>query len=698
MASSRCIFPSCCEKGSLQVFKVAAIKKIIQSSKDRGDDIHQKLEMLLETGDSATIECHKNCYCSYTSKQNIAKYLAKKRRDGFPSSVNEEPRTRVRRSQLPTFQFQKHCLICVEECVAIDPRHPERWNRVIQCETKDRPGYQAFKDVLLDACEQRNDEWGRQVEIRIKGALTDLPAADAQYHKKCYDLFMIMPKHTNLLRQCRVNDDDALEMVINHLYDNQKLCTWTSIELYDMYCSFGGELSCKQMFSKLVTTLGDDIVVVHLEGCASVVGFRDLVGKSLKLVKVDSVNEERVDAVVRQVRCEAESVEYNNAVFDLGDFTYNNTLKQTSATLLNMISELVSNGKITQKSLSLAQAIQSHITGTRNQTTLGLAAKLHHRYGSSELIKLLHDYGFTVSYDEVIRFRKSAAKFVGDNTTLLHQAMGVTRRVGPIFGWFDNFDLQVSTPNGCRETHVMAHEFQMNPAGIIEKGSAELGVMNLVIPRLPRSVAQVHQAQSISLVHYTGPKKVNPPLILVSSGIPYTDVCARNRSLASAEVRDAQWLNTLSSDQSIEWHGFNNQLARELGSPALKPQTVYLLGHLIDAPPSHPDTVLTSLLYMKKVLSEQGMACANISVDMQLYMLAQNNKVVGTRKVQRCHHLPRCNAHYYVILGMYWNTDERVRSGCLGWCSIWTSFKYHEWKGMGNGYESISHGISSPAS
>jgi hypothetical protein len=35
--------------------------------------------------------------------------------------------------------------------------------------------------------------------------------------------------------------------------------------------------------------------------------------------------------------------------------------------------------------------------------------------------------------------------------------------VGPVFGWFDNFVLQVTTPNGRRDTHVMIHEFQMNP-------------------------------------------------------------------------------------------------------------------------------------------------------------------------------------------------------------------------------------------
>ena len=67
------------------------------------------------------------------------------------------------------------------------------------------------------------------------------------------------------------------------------------------------------------------------------------------------------------------------------------------------------------------------------------------RHGSSELIRLLHDHGFIVSYDEVIRFRKSATKFVGDSdrSSILHQAMGLS---WTNFGLLDNLDLLVSTP------------------------------------------------------------------------------------------------------------------------------------------------------------------------------------------------------------------------------------------------------------
>ena len=81
------------------------------------------------------------------------------------------------------------------------------------------------------------------------------------------------------------------------------------------------------------------------------------------------------------------------------------------------------------------------------------------RHSSSDLLNLLHGHGFTTSYDEVLRFRKSAAYFLGNNVELLRQSLGLSRTVGVIFAWFENLDLQVFTPNGRRATHVLSHEF-----------------------------------------------------------------------------------------------------------------------------------------------------------------------------------------------------------------------------------------------
>ena len=65
-----------------------------------------------------------------------------------------------------------------------------------------------------------------------------------------------------------------------------------------MYVGYGGVLTRKQMFTQLLTHLGDDIIVLHLEGCASVVGFSELVGRIVKVVKVDTVDEEEEDGII----------------------------------------------------------------------------------------------------------------------------------------------------------------------------------------------------------------------------------------------------------------------------------------------------------------------------------------------------------------------------------------------------------------
>ena len=92
------------------------------------------------------------------------------------------------------------------------------------------------------------------------------------------------------------------------------------------------------------------------------------------------------------------------------------------------------------------------------------------------------------------------------------------------------------------------------------------------------------------------------------------------RVLAAAQLRDTWggWIS-LSSDNSMEWYGYNNKLAREKSRVYLiMPATVYLFNPLIDAPPSHPDTVLTSLLYMDTSLDELlicALACSSTWLD-----------------------------------------------------------------------------------
>ena len=47
-----------------------------------------------------------------------------------------------------------------------------------------------------------------------------------------------------------------------------------------------------------------------------------------------------------------------------------------------------------------------------------------------------------------------------------------------------------------------------------------------------------------------------------------------------------------------------------------------VFGPLLDTPPAHPDTVMTTLVYLEKTSKTFGMQYAHISVDLQLYQIS----------------------------------------------------------------------------
>ena len=59
--------------------------------------------------------------------------------------------------------------------------------------------------------------------------------------------------------------------------------------------------------------------------------------------------------------------------------------------------------------------------------------------------------------------------------------------------------------------------------------------------------------------------------------------------------KDTHWLNSLDQENAMEWPGLNKESSR---TGVLHPAKMYVFGPLIDAPPSHPDTILTTLTYM----------------------------------------------------------------------------------------------------
>ena len=240
-----------------------------------------------------------------------------------------------------------------------------------------------------------------EVATRQSGVI-DLNAADAQYHVPCYN----RPSITEPL-------DEALRSVLSMMAENATE-SWT---MDVMYLAASGTVSRRQFVSNVTANFGDELLVLHIEGCDSIVGFKASLGKVIKIVKISlgMGDDDELEQLARKIRREV-MAKPRNVDYTLSGCVHDKVIESTSATLVRLVSSLAPGGAITEPSLTLAQFIQQHIGGTNiNLTTLGLAVKLHHKHGSPELVKTLNEHGITSSYDEVMRFRKSVAKFVSDN-------------------------------------------------------------------------------------------------------------------------------------------------------------------------------------------------------------------------------------------------------------------------------------------
>lgn len=408
-----CFF-GCDKEGPLLTAGPERIKKIIQSSKERADTLHHDLQASFHKNPALTIKVHKTCVSNYTSKSHIKRHL---KQSGSERSSSEPPPKR--RASLAKFDFKQCCIICGDTCIPKDSKNPKRWRRIAQCRTIE------IKQKILQTCNLRDDDVATMVRLRIQGAVSDLHAADTQYHHDCYTAFTARRNISFASSKSKANADlnpteQAFQNVVFAILDEPNKL-WNSVEVYDIYSrnlsnaldqedttfnenNFSQEQKNRPKRAQLVQMLEshfkEDLLVMRISGCASLLCLRDHVPENLKLVS--ATDSDPVSDVIKTIRREVGHKE-KSETYDIGSFAWGRAIEDTSSTLLHLVSGLVSSGVVTKQSLSLSQSIQTMMNKTFNQTTLGLAIKLHHQFGSRELIDTLHSCGYVASYDEVLK-------------------------------------------------------------------------------------------------------------------------------------------------------------------------------------------------------------------------------------------------------------------------------------------------------
>jgi chorismate mutase len=228
--------------------------------------------------------------------------------------------------------------LCGEECKPKDSKNPRRWVVVRKCTTVGRGSNITFKQQLRNLCDERQDQWANEVMARVS-VVIDLHAVDAQYHVPCYERFRVVPVTCPFII---APVEDALRSVRSTMAKNATE-NWTTSELYSMYLAASGTVSRRQLVSTITAYFGDELLMLHIEGCDSVVGFKDSLGQFIKIIKTSKSqgDDDALEKLVMEIRSVVMATP-RPGDYNLGAYIHHKIIERIRATLLKLVSSLVS--------------------------------------------------------------------------------------------------------------------------------------------------------------------------------------------------------------------------------------------------------------------------------------------------------------------------------------------------------------------
>lgn len=605
---SNCLFG--CNKGESSLTEIGSkrLQTVIESSKQRGDDLH----LILESADNKKeFYCHKDCISTYTSKFHIKHSLKRRGKDiiDLPS-----PPKRSRRSSSDCFDFLSKCIFCGDKCdIKPDPKHPNRWKKACLCRTADRGNIKTFKDKILDICQTRADTESRQIQTRLHGALSDLHAADARYHTSCYSNFM-KPCYSGTSSSVG-SSDDSTNTALNKLVEtimSDKTKMWISTELFDEYESYEGiTLSKKRLMDEITKTLGNEYVMLSSIGFCNILIHKtaahgllnlqctdkDDIGIHTSILASKIAKECKGNAPLKgkyRVRIDKE------VAYDSVSDTLQELLEATSSKLKYP----------SLPALLIGNIMTSIVTNTYTPLQVALGVMLRDK----KFIEALHEYNVCCSYDEMLRFKSSAAA----SACLSSKRQGIFKNGSLIQAISDNFDANISSQNGQKTTHSLALLLVQNG----DQYNRDMDARDVTIRKLKKHEMSNPVCPDVPPQMYEGPKK--PPMpqtTAVKQVHPLKLLCEQNISVRHAQNKDIAFLKDVLSEDTPEFGGYNTKLSRDQGQ-TLQPGTKASYQPLIDMKPADPSSMMTMMVEAQRLTQDCEQSFTVSTNDQQLYKIA----------------------------------------------------------------------------
>jgi hypothetical protein len=513
------------------------------------------------------------------------------------------------RSDREKFNFHLHCIYCGEECnIVKDRKNPTRWREAYICKARYSETV-PYKDYIINLCLQRDDCWGEEVRLRISGVISDMSAAGARYHKDCLARFLTTTKRKSTPKKEGIEnvDENAIKLVVETMLSNKEK-VWESTEIYSLYRQHTKtDTSRHSIMEALRRHLKDKIGIFSSPGCPRVIAFQSEIAK--KLLSSERSDDFHVEKVARMVKDEITKLDLDTHHYNL-DVCTDNASSGTLRKLMMAISPKF------EHSLSfrmigniVTSLVKSHSTDL--QIALGVLLR-----NSKSLINAFHDFGVTCSYDETLRFRRSAAT----SAVSSKEVQGISpENNGMIQVIVDNFDADISSQNGKVSTHSLAM--------ILTQPECESAISapQTTITRLDRSCRRLPVEDISEIAEYTlrERKPAMPEQTFDLHALPSTE---EMQVITKAEDTDFDFLRDIvTTPECPEFNGYNVKIHRSEGTKnAPKTNVAYM--PLIDNPPSAPSTMMTAMLKAREICNGLGQKFVVLTADMQLYKIAVHIK------------------------------------------------------------------------
>lgn len=583
------------------------IATLTECCKIRGDiDLLQYVE-----SNPAVINTHVDCRKNYTNKRR----LDQRPTDSADNFVT--PLAKSLRSSTTSFDWKHHCFFCARPTL-YDSRHPDRSD-------SSRASTLEIHQNTLKVAEERNDQWGLEVRGRLL-TCNDLVAEEAVYHRRCSRLFHgKSPSPLNVDSACSTWCDEPKRIAFD------KLCEWLEVAEEQLYTiselheimnemAAGTEIySERHMKDMLLERYEGHLVLAQVAGRKNVVCFKNMASSIInekwyadKERNIDDESRRIVVAAAKLIRAQIREMDESVASYPTTDaFSNCETAKKWIPTLLSAFMEQVVGAELKRVAISHAIVQASRPRTVMSPVLFGVGVSVDHALGSKWLVEMLSRLGFSLTYDEVTRYKQSVVQCSDSSEGLPFSYPGTFTQWSA-----DNVDHNINTLDGSGTFHGMGILSMSTPCVKYPSGT----FAKPAVQRLQRvTMSSLVKNRGIPLLSYCGSEKAVLASLLFKP-FKQMKLPPPTQAMCMDLVWHAGWFFSDSDHPRPNWSGF----MQDICTPAadFSPAADIRMLPIIDINPNNMSCIYSTLSFVEQQAKQLNMETACITFDQPLYIKA----------------------------------------------------------------------------